>query len=428
MACPKPKFRTLGIIAGLCAVGAVSGPAWASDADALDLKPDIDESAKPSGGKGLRTLVELAAGRMTQRYGLPTEDTRRASLDLNWEVRLAPQWRAVLSDRVDDQHPVDAGSRSTLNSLREASLGWQSEDGRLALDGGRINYRNGPGYGFNPTDFFRDGSVRALTSSDPLALRENRLGTVMIRAQKVWQGGSVTLAVAPKLRDSASLESFSPDWGATNHASRALLVVSAQPFDKVSLQAFAFDERGKGAQIGVNANALLGDATVAHAEWAGGKDHDLLSAALGAPKTKSSHRAVVGLTFTTPGKLSLTGEFQYNGFALSKAGWSDALRTHGLEPLAAYQIEVQRRQDIASRKAAMVYVSQRDAGLKGLELTGLLRVNLEDHSRFWWAEARYHFNRIDLALQWQQNQGRADSEFGAMPARSLLQLIVAAYF
>ena len=237
-----------------------------------------------------------------------------------------------------------------------------------------------------------------------------------------------TLALAPKLRDVASSQSFSPDWGATNHASRALVVVGAQPADKLSLQGFAFSEQGKGAQLGLNANALLGDATVAYAEWAGGKDHDLLSAALGMPRTKTAHRAAAGLTFTTPGKLSLTGELQYDGFALDKAGWNDALRVYGLEPLGAYLVEVQRRQDIASRKAAMVYVSQRDAGVKGLELTGLVRVNLEDHSRFWWAEARYHFNRVDLAVQWQQNQGRADTEFGAMPARTLLQVVLAAYF
>ena len=38
-----------------------------------------------------------------------------------------------------------------------------------------FNLRFGPGYGYNPTDFFRDGSLRVLTTADPFALHEIRL-------------------------------------------------------------------------------------------------------------------------------------------------------------------------------------------------------------------------------------------------------------
>jgi hypothetical protein len=95
--------------------------------------------------------------------------------------------------------------------------------------------------------------------------------------------------------------------------------------------------------------------------------------------------------------------------------------------MGAYLVEAQRRQDIAARQALMFYVSQRDAGIKNLELTGLMRYSLEDHSRFAWIEARYHWARFDLALQWQANLGRAETEYGAQTSRRLVQVLLAYY-
>ena len=425
------SFRaSLGTVVCAALLLPASAVTWAANDDAaLDLVPSSDAAPRKSTDRSFRLFAEVVAGRLSQRYGLPDEDARRASLDFNWEFKPSAQWRGVLSNRLDDVHPVEAGGRSTLNSLREAYLGWQDEGGRLGFDIGRLNVRNGPGYGFNPTDYFRDGASRAVTTADPLALRENRLGTVMLRAQRLWDGGNVSLTLAPKLRDRPSQDSFSLDLGATNHADRALLAISAQPSDKVSAQFFAFHERGKGLQLGANATALLGGSVVGFAEWSGGKDTDLLSAALDAqPRVIRRQRATVGATYTTTSKLSLTAEYEYNGFALNRQQWNQAVAAYGIEPLGAYLFTVQQRQDIASRKAVLVYASQRDAGIKNLEITALMRVNLEDHSRFAWAEARYHWPKFDLALQWQTNLGKAETEYGAVTGKSLVQLLAAFYF
>ena len=100
----------------------------------------------------------------------------RVSVDFSHSARLAPGWRAVISDRLDHVHPTDAGADATVNSLREAYLSWQPDGGNTVVELGRINLRYGPGYGYNPTDFFRDGSLRVLTTANPFALRENRTG------------------------------------------------------------------------------------------------------------------------------------------------------------------------------------------------------------------------------------------------------------
>jgi hypothetical protein len=431
------NHRRVSLLTGLLWVAMASTQAQAqaqgqtpsADDAALGLLPTEQEAPPPATQRGLRLFGELAVGRMSQRYGLPSEDTRRASIDLTWEFKPAPQWRAVLSDRLDDAHPVDEGSRSTLNSLREAFVGWQSDDGQLGMELGRVNVRYGPAYGFNPTDFFRDGSNRAVTSADPLAQRENRLGTVMVRAQRLWAGGSFSLALAPKLKDGPSSEPFSLDLGATNHSDRVLLAYGAQPAEGYSVKAFAFHEKGRGLQLGASGTALLGEAAVGFIEWSGGRGADLFSETFDvSPKIVTRHRATMGMTYTTASRLALTAEFEYNGFALNRSQWDQALATTGLEALGAYQVQVQRRQDIASRRAVLVYVSQRDAFVKNLDLTGLVRYNVEDRSRFAWAEARYHWPKLDLALQWQASLGNATSEYGAQPAKQLLQLMAAFYF
>lgn len=399
-------------------------PAHADDPDPLSLPSAPEPDQRAGTERPLRAYIEVAAGRIDRRYGLPAQDARRVSLDLNWSTKPVPGWRVVVSDRLDDIHPVDPGSRATLNSLREAFAGWQDEAGQYAVEFGRINVRHGPGYGFNPTDFLRDGALRTLTTADPLALRENRLGTVMLRGQRIWVGGSVALLVAPKLADRPSDGSFSADLGATNHSNKALLTISAQPSDKLSGQLLAYAERGKGAQLGASLTALLSDATVGFVEWAGGRDTTLLPVP-GARVTRQ--RAAAGLTFTTAGRLALTAELEHNGFAPSQHEW-DSVAARGPDALGAYLLEAQRRQDPASRQAVLIYAAQKGAGVKNLDLTGLLRVNANDHSRFVWAEARYHWARIDLALQWQRSMGNAVSEYGVVPNRQLIQLLAAFYY
>lgn len=419
-----PRF----VFSGMTAAALVAAlPAWAADdtdLGALDLKSAPVEPAAAA-AKSTRLFVEGALGNATQRYASGSQSLRRASLDLYHASKLAPGWRLVLSDRMDHIHPSDAGVPDTLNSLREAYVGWEGDGGNTTLDFGRINLRYGPGYGYNPTDFFRDGALRSITSVNPFALRENRLGTVALRAQRLWQGGSVALALSPKLADEPSTQAFNPDFGATNNRNRWLLTANQQVSERISGQALLYKEPGRDAQPGASVTALVSDAAVAHAEWSYAKGPSLAGLAWGttAPQ-RSGHKLATGLTYTTASKLSITGEYQFNGMALDRSSW-DRTSIGNPGALPTYLIEAQRLQELASRRAYLVYLSQRDLGMKGLELTGFLRVNANDHSRLAWAELRYHFDNIDVAAQWQQHNGRAFSEFGLYPDKRIVQLVVA---
>ena len=188
----KPALIVLALASGLASA--------AGDDDALDLKAaEPAPAAATQGATGLRLTLELAALQARGQAGQGSDSGHRAAVDLRWTGKLDAQWRFGLSNRLDDIQPVLPGQRSTRNHLREAYLGWQSTDGQRGVDAGRINQRHGPAYSFNPTDFFRRGATRSVVTADPIALRENRTGTYMLRASQLWDGGGASLAWAPQL-------------------------------------------------------------------------------------------------------------------------------------------------------------------------------------------------------------------------------------
>lgn len=412
-------MRTLPRCAVLsCAVLALMQmqPSTAADADFDPLSLESAPETSPETAANTKIFVEAALG---------SAALRRASIDLTHASRLAPHWRAVISDRIDHIDP--ASTDATVNSLREAYLSWQPDAGNTVLELGRINLRHGPAYGYNPTDFFRDGSLRTLTSSNPFAMRENRLGSVMLRAQRLWTGGSMSLAYSPQLADQSSTNGWSLDLGATNHRHRGLFELSTQLSPRINSQVLLYKEQGPSATVGASLSALLSDAAVAHAEWSRGSEVDPLARALavpGAPVTRS--RWVGGLTYTTLGKLSVTAEYQYNGFGASQQDW----RALAANPMAqwSYLRNAQHQQELVSRQAMLIYITQKSLFRNHLDLTAFLRVNLEDQSRLTWLELRHHRPRFDLAVQWQQYSGSSGSEYGLVPERRVVQVLGNYYY
>ena len=58
----------------------------------------------------------------------------------------------------------------------------------------------------------------------------------------------------------------------------------------------------------------------------------------------------------------------------------------------------------------------------------MVRYDAADHSRLQWLEARYHWNRVDVALQTQLNTGQPGSNYGALPERRIWQLSARYFF
>lgn len=396
------------------------------DGDALKLE-SAPAQAVPTGVRDTKIFIEGAVGSSSRRYQLGSQDIGRVSLDFSHTARLGNGFRAVFSDRIDHLYPDVAGSDSTINSLREAYISWQAEGGSTVVEFGRINLRYGPAYGYNPTDFFRDGSLRTLTTANPLALRENRLGSVMLRAQQLWTDGSLSVALSPKLANRPSMDGWSLDLGSTNNRDRALVALGTQFSQRVSTQLLAYKVDGLSTTLGASVTALLSDAATAQLEWSRGSEPDLFSRALALPSSSATRNRFAGGVTYTVGKLSVTAEYQYNGFALSKAN-AATLAANSPVAQVAYLREAQRLQELAPRQAYLVYVTQKDLFLKDLDLTAFLRGNLGDSSRLAWVELRRHWPRFDLAFQLQQSIGRITSEYGILPDRRVIQLLGTYYF
>lgn len=409
------------------AFGQASG-VFAQDLDIDALSLEVSPQDKPAAPSSTTLLVEAAGGSASQRYQLTNRDLGRVSLDFTHSARLTPSLRAVISDRLDYFNPASAGTDASVNSLREAYLSWQPGACNTIMEVGRINLRYGPSYGYNPTDFFRDGTLRTLTTANPFAMRENRLGVFMLRAQQLWATSAVSLAYAPKLANAPNPDGMSLDWGATNNRDRALLAYSFSVTADISSQLLVYKEQGNSPTAGANFTALLSDAAVAHLEWSRGREPNLLSRALGLPADKSTrNRFSSGITYTTLSKLSLTAEYQYNGFALDENHWS-ALGTTSPGAQVAYLFEAQRRQDLAPQNAYLIYLTQKGLFHRDVDLTAFLRVNADDRSRLTWLELRRHWPNLDLALQLQHHSGGLTTEYGILPDRRVVQVLGSYFF
>lgn len=427
----QPMYRALA----LAVATAASLPGYAAtDDDALGLEaPPPAAGAAPAGNSvvGRPRLAFEVAGQFAERGdGLGSSNGHRLGVDLRWSGALGAGWRFGLSDRLDDLHPAPSGQRNARNSLREVYAGWQSDEANTTLEIGRLNQRHGPAYGYNPTDYFRSGAVRTLITADPIALRENRLGTFMFRASRLWTGGSAAIAWAPRLtNEGASDKTLSLDLGATNTRHRVLLTATNRASERWSGEVLMLAQEGMGgANLGANLTGLMTDWAVLHAEWSSTRTNSLTGAAPGAAVTvKRVHQASLGLTFTLPGNLSLTTEAEYNGGGLNQQGWQQVF---ALPPTAVASLftQTQADQELASRRAWLLYATQKGGIVKQLDLAAFVRHNPLDHSALAWAEARYHWPRFDAALQWQRSYGGGTTEYGALPYHQLFQLVGIFYF
>ena len=434
MNCQMRSFlRSRSLIAVTCIYFAISSAVLAQTStqiqgfDPLALESAPVEKVVEATGRA-KMFVESSVGNASQRYSLGSMGVRRASFDISFSGGVGPGLRAVFSDRVDIVHASGVGSDSVVNSLREAYLSLQPEGSNAVFDFGRINQRNGPGYGYNPTDFFRDGSLRVLTSADPFALRQNRIGSVMARGQYLWNGGSLSVAYSPKLASRPSADGWSLDLGSTNNRDRGLVTLGTRISENMNSQVFLYREAGMDVAVGANMTALISDAATAHFEVSRGREPDLLSRALApvSANVATRNRFVGGATYTTLGKTSITVEYQYNGFGLKRPDWFALGAAPGAQ--LGYLREALRLQELAPRQAILIYVTQRGLWLKDLDLTAYLRFNATDSSKIAWIELRHHWSNFDLTFQLQQNIGRANSEFGILPDRRVMQVLGTYYF
>ena len=418
-------------VRSLCLAGcAVVAPAYSadpppSDLDALSLA-DKPAQAAAEAVPAWRIFVEGAAGQGTLRGSDSSFGITRGSLDLRWDSKLANGLRAVFSDRLDLVHSNGVPKGRDVNTLREAYLSWAPRDD-LVFDAGRVNLRHGVAYGFNPTDWFKEGALRAIVSPDPALLRETRQGTVVLQGQKLWPGASLTAAVSPKLGDTPSDSTFSLNTGATNPRTRWLLAGSAKLGDALNPELLLYGGSRTPTQVGLNLSALVGAAVVVFGELSAGKGPRLVAQALPLNEPdRNRARAALGLTYTTPFKLTFTAEAEHNSAGVTRDEWNGLAATDPAAPLRLLGI-AQTLQDLPVRRAWFFHATWKDLLVRRFDLSGFVRHDAETSSRAQWLEGRYRWDRADLALQWLLYSGAQGSVYGSVPQRRTIELALRFY-
>lgn len=429
MSVATPAAMSLVISAVL---SAVISAAHAQASDPLALVPQ--EQGETPAATGLR--FELARDQFDRRQlaGARAATSpawqNRAVLDFRREWSPDANWKLGFSDRVE-QVFAPTGDE-TRNALREIYASRALGAGGF-VDAGRINWRNGVATGFNPTDFLKRGALIARTTQSPQALRENRLGTAMLRVQAISSLGSAQAALIPELADQRSTSATSPAWDRTNGANAALVKFAPRVDERTSVDVLAYARAGERPKLGANVTRLVGDASVLYAEWAGG-DTRPLAGPFEAPRNERwTHSWVAGGTWTSPVGVVLTLEHQYAGDALTPDRWRAWQQVMGT-PLAA-QLGALRgaragAQAPLTRNAWFARAAWDDAfGVRGIDLAAITRINATDRSRLWQTEARWHIDdRHSLAAIVGGFSGAARSEYATTSTRRYAQLAWLAYF
>jgi hypothetical protein len=395
------------------------------DLDALSLADKAPaQPVKPP--QKLRLFVEGAVGAGRLLGSDSDFHPTRASLDVRYDDVLTPGLRGVFSDRLDIVRSRGVPPGDDVNTLREAYLSWTVSADRI-VDLGRVNIRHGAAFGFNPTDFFKENALRSIVSLDPAVLRENRQGTVVLQGQQLWTTSSLTATVSPKLGTAPSARSYSLNVGATNPRTRWLLAGSHKFGEQLNPEVLLYGGVDTPTQLGFNVSALVGNSTVVFGEFAAGKDRRLIAKALSLPEAEQSQRrGSIGLTYTTGFNLSLTVEAEHNSAGPNRAEW-DALPALAPNAQLGVLAAAQALQDLPARNAWFVHATWRDLLVRRLDVSGFVRREAETSSRAQWLEARYRWDRAEVALQWQIFSGAAGSVFGTVPQRRLLELAVRIY-
>jgi hypothetical protein len=383
-------------LAVCCALASgVQAQAQAQAIDPLALTPTDDTpDPTPFRSSGLRVEVQAQTADLRFKPAGQARQQQRGVLDFRREWTLHPHLKLGLSNRLEQVH-ADTGS-ATRHALREAYASWRwgndSGDGLDSyLDIGRVQWRSGVASGFNPSDFLKRGAVLDLGTQNPQALRENRLGTVMLRQQWLGQFGSVQLAYIPQLSSRPSTAPQAnprdPAWARTNAEDAALLRFAPKTGETWTAEGLLYARAGEPLRSAINLTGAVGDAWIVHAEWAGGRSsRGVDRSSTSTASSRHEQELAVGASWTTPW------------------GWIATVERH-------------QSSTVGSSDAWFTRLAWDNAfGLRHINLAAFARINSNDHSRLWQLDARWHLNdRHSLALIWGQYGGSPRSEYGRVP-------------
>ncbi|MDE2494105.1 MAG: hypothetical protein KGL97_09410 [Alphaproteobacteria bacterium] len=449
----------------LCLVLCAVTPAMAQENSDLDRIPQAVESepAAPApnidahGKYFLENDFVLSSARgmlaVASPSPPPSDWENRLSFDAFDQWSLGDGLTLTYSDRFNftEANSISFPSEALRNNLREVYLTWEPLT-RTYLEFGRINLKNGIALGFNPTDFFKTRTAVAQASADPSALREDRFGTLMLRAQTIWDGGSLTFAYAPKVHTPRAItgalpNAMDPSFDQTNTADRFLLALNFE-IEELSPQLLVYHESGR-TKFGFNISHPVGQSIIAYAEWAGGAAPNLIAQAVAFGKATGTllpatpvlpptltarafqNDLAVGASWTSVEKVTLNLEYHYHEAGFAQTDWHNWFDIGTADPAAAPELWYVRgyasdQQQPMTRHQVFLRADWQDAFVPNLELSTISFVNLYDGSCLAQVSAGYYLSDLwTIGGYVGSSFGGRRSEWGSLPSdtSAIFQLI-----
>jgi len=449
---------------------ASGGAALAQVDSDLDLiPPDSQAAPKADTSRAGRNIyLEDALTAVSLRDDLPVAAApsydwqERLLLDVRDTWKVAKSASLIVSDRLNLRDESDLSfpqEESVVNDFREMYLEWRLPD-QAYLAFGRINLKSGIALGYNPTDYFKTRSVSEPLSADPSVLREDRLGTVMLRLQRIWRAGSITLAAAPRLRQrspiysNTELPSFDPGLGRTNSDNRLLVKGTLDVSQDLSPEVLIYHD-SHDTSVGLNLSTTLGQSVVAYLEGSAARRRSLIAEALDFGRATGAlpmdapdeppasqgrtlkNELAVGASYTTAGRVTWNLEYHLDQAGFSSQDWNRWFAigsVPGTPPALANELWYIRgyaldQQQQGTEQAAFVRADWTDAFGLDLELSGFVDADLHDGSGQAQGEAEYYLsNAWTLDLLAAGDFGSRKSDFGSLPTAYSVLLSVRRYF
>lgn len=366
----------------------------------------------------LSTELALATNRLPGAASQAWQS--RLALDSRFSQTSADQtlylrWNSRLDGFANDADGADRSS--AVLSWKELYGGYRWNDSWLT-EFGRINQKNGVARGANPTDFFATSAVRAQISQQPAVLREQRLGSLMLRQQWLGSNNALSLLYSPKLSSQPDDAPLAADWARTNHHDRWQLSAEQQLLQGWTLGLIYFQQQRAFQQTsrhyGVNLSGALNERWLIHTEAAHGEQPEW--PANGSTTTRFSSQLASGISYSLTVPLTLTLEWHYDGAALTQPGWQQLLQTP--DDWLRY---LQQRQGQSPTRQRVMLQAQSQQWSTGFDWSALWFHDLQDNSDMLLTELTWIKPEYDIVLQWQWAPGPTRSHFGALSSQ--LQLL-----
>jgi len=347
-------IRQMAVVCGLLLLAMTAAAQTdTQDADLMRIPQPPAQNATPlapptrgPGNQRIR-LEDALTGWGNQALEVPPPGAQptwqnRLSFDADVKFMATQAVTVAVSDRLSayggDTIP-SVTSANLENDLREVYVADEFLP-RSYVEIGRVNLKEGLAYGWSPTDFFKPRTAVQISSLDPSIAREDRLGVVMIEAQRLFDSASLSAAFAPRLQGATAIPtsapaSFDPRWGRTNSDNRGLITASWTG-SMLNPQLLAFFDR-VGPHWGASVSHAFNASTVGYLEWSGTREADLTARAIafgidtgafteavagtaGGSSTKHfANDLAAGTSWTTAFNLTLTLEYHYHQSGLTDA-------------------------------------------------------------------------------------------------------------